>query len=132
MLAAHRAGGRTNMISFAKAWDRFALGAARAGRPRKATDRELRVLISHLEASLIEDEGPQIELAAAIESHQRLVARSQRERPRPGDPDRSGELRSRPGWAWLRVVRTYNEYERALEWVEREQRALRDRVPEPA
>src|SRR5947209_13429970 len=30
MLAAHRNGGRTSMISFAKAWDRFALGRRRA------------------------------------------------------------------------------------------------------
>ena len=29
MLAAHRAGGRTNFISFAKAWDRFAFRGAR-------------------------------------------------------------------------------------------------------
>src|SRR5947209_18454477 len=49
MLAAHRAGGRTNMISFAKAWDRFALGGARRARTRRATQRELRVLFTHLE-----------------------------------------------------------------------------------
>ena len=28
MLAAHRAGGRTNAISFARAWDRFAFRGA--------------------------------------------------------------------------------------------------------
>src|SRR6476469_7008467 len=40
MLAAHRRGGRTSFLSFARAWDRFA--AARS--PRRATARELRVL----------------------------------------------------------------------------------------
>jgi hypothetical protein len=73
MLAAHRNGGRTSMISFAKAWDRFALGARRAG-PRRATERELRVLVTHLEASLLDDEAPRTELGAAIESHKRLIA----------------------------------------------------------
>jgi hypothetical protein len=120
MLAAHRAGGRTSMISFAKAWDRFALGGARVTRPRRATARELGVLIAHLEASLLDEDAPRTELSAAIESHNRLVARRRHERQRPGDPDRSHELRRSPGWAWTRVVRTYNEYERALEWIERE------------
>src|SRR5437764_7573445 len=65
MLAAHRAGGRTSMISFARAWDRFALSGGRRARPRRATPRELRVLVAHLEASLLEDELPQTELGAA-------------------------------------------------------------------
>src|SRR5258708_6607045 len=51
MLAAHRNGGRTNFISFARAWDRFA-GTKRA---RRATEREIGVLTSHLEASLLEE-----------------------------------------------------------------------------
>jgi hypothetical protein len=37
--------------------------------------------------------------------------------PRPGDPDRSDELKHRPGWAWLRTFRRYDEYEQALERV---------------
>jgi hypothetical protein len=94
------------------------------------------VLITHLEASLLDEELPRTELAAAIASHEQLVARrepelrshagsrpgseSERDRPRPGDRDRSRELGSRPGWAWTRLVRSYNEYERALEWLERE------------
>jgi hypothetical protein len=127
MLAAHRNGGRTNMISFAKAWDRFALGRGRASKPRRATARELRVLMTHLEASLLDEELPRTELAAAIESHKRLLARCEDERPRPGDPDRAVELRTRPGWAWTRLVRSYNEYERTLEWIEREQQALEER-----
>jgi hypothetical protein len=124
MLAAHRNGGRTNTISFAKAWDRFALGRGRATKPRRATERELRVLITHLEASLLDEELPRTELAAAIESHKRLLARHEEERPRPGDLNRSAELRSRPGWAWTRLVRSHDEYERALEWIEQEQQAL--------
>jgi len=139
MLAAHRAGGRTSMISFAKAWDRFALDGTRVTRPRRATARELGVLVAHLEASLLDEELPRTELAAAIESHRQLRDRheaagrpAEDPRPAPGDPDRAPELRNRPGWAWTRLVRTYNEYERALEWIEREQAALEEREPQPA
>lgn len=144
MLAAHRNGGRTSMISFAKAWDRFTLGDGRRARARRATPRELRVLSTMLEASLLDDELPGTEFAAAIASHRRLVARREADGasqdaastgadvrrariPRPGDAHRGAELRSRPGWAWTRLVRSYNEYERALEWIEREQDALEER-----
>src|SRR5215210_4568476 len=44
MLAAHRCGGRTSFVSFARAWDRFAGGR----RARRATQRELTVLLEHL------------------------------------------------------------------------------------
>ena len=153
MLAAHRNGGRTSMISFARAWDRFALGDARRAGARRATPRELRVLITMLEASLLDDELPGTELAAAIASHKRLIARreaagaseehastgtgARRARahagtPRAGDAHRGAELRSRPGWAWTRLVRSYNEYERALEWIQREQDAHREREHQPA
>jgi hypothetical protein len=120
MLAAHRHGGRTSFISFAKAWDRFA-GAKRA---RPATQRELNVLIAHLEASIAADED--VDLRGAIADHERLVASA----PRPGDPDRSGELRRRPGWAWLRPFRRLDEYEDALERAGggREESAARERV----
>lgn len=140
MLAAHRAGGRTNLISFAKAWDRFALGGANGARvpkPRPATARELLVLRTHLEASLLDDEVPQGDLAAAIVEHRELVARREQTgreemqraavrrderghaspRIRPGDRDRSRELRTRPGWSWTRLVRRYDDYQRALEQV---------------
>src|SRR5436189_258239 len=40
MLAAHRCGGRTSFVSFARSWDKFT-GAKRA---RRATARELRIL----------------------------------------------------------------------------------------
>jgi len=113
MLAAHRAGGRTSLISFAHAWDRFAFRESRAKVARRATERELRVLRAHLEASLVEEDVPAGEFQAAIVEHQQLI-----ERTRPGDPDRSRELRRRPGWSWLRAFRSYDEYERALERVE--------------
>ena len=57
MLAAHRRGGRTDLLAFAHAWDRFT-GAGR--RPRRASRRELGVLVAHLEASLLEDAAPEL------------------------------------------------------------------------
>mgnify|MGYP000029325598 CR=1 FL=1 len=71
MLAAHRHGGRTSFISFAKSWDRF----TRARGPRKATPRELRILETMLVASLAEH----VELDGVIAEHQAL-ARERRER----------------------------------------------------
>ncbi len=50
MLAAHRNGGRTDLASFAIAWDAF----TDARRPRLATRREVRTLRSFLELSLLE------------------------------------------------------------------------------
>jgi hypothetical protein len=78
MLAAHRRGGRTDFLSFARAWDRFT-GAGRSA--RRATPRELGVLVAHLEASLLEDAAP--ELGLAISAHRELQARS---RAREADP----------------------------------------------
>ncbi len=68
MLAAHRRGGRTDFLAFACAWDRFA-GVSR--RPRRATRRELGVLVAHLEASLLEDAAP--DLTRAIAEHRKSV-----------------------------------------------------------
>src|SRR5881394_2529140 len=65
MLAAHRCGGRTSFISFARAWDRF----THAKRARAATEREVRVLVAHLEASILAAEAPTTELRAAIDEH---------------------------------------------------------------
>ena len=118
MLAAHRAGGRTSCISFAKAWDRFALRDARKKCARRASERELLVLRTHLEASLLEEDRP--DLAAAIGEHRELLARqcltdkSQRT-PCPGDRERTFELQSRPGWSWMRLVRRLDDYERVLD-----------------
>jgi hypothetical protein len=123
MLAAHRSGGRTNLISFARAWDRFAFRDSRDNRARRATERELRVLRTQLEASLIDEDLPTRDLRAALDEHRALVER-RRERP-PGDRDRSRELRGKPGWAWLRPFRRYDEYEHALQ---RAQGAAREPV----
>jgi hypothetical protein len=135
MLAAHRRGGRTSLDTFARAWD----GYTQAAHGRLASERELRALESMLEASLAAEEGPGAgDLARAIDEHRdarasrdegKLAAPraeemrvdrpdAARARPRPGDPDRSGELRTRPGWTWLRVFRRYDEYQTALERVE--------------
>jgi len=108
MLAAHRCGGRTDFLSFAHAWDRFT-GAR--GRARRATEREVRVLTTHLEASLLQD-AEHTELGRAIAEHQELAGRPGT--PRPGDPDRSRELHRRRGWSWLRPFRRYDDYRRAL------------------
>jgi len=71
MLAAHRAGGRTDFLAFAKAWDRFTNAR---GRARPATRRELAVLVSLLQESLSEDDG--LDLKDAIADHRGLVQRS--------------------------------------------------------
>lgn len=189
MLAAHRNGGRTNYTSkpyesFATAWDKFSLRTTRDGKTRRATERELLILASNLEASLLVDEEiagiertavPHLiqssVLAAAMSEHRALVAqreqaeqaeqarlddeqqrratverreldrelskrreqraagrRSRREHApvRPGDPDRSRELAGKPGWAWTKVVRGYDEYEAALARLESERDALRE------
>jgi hypothetical protein len=85
MLAAHRCGGRTSFISFARAWDRF----ARAKRARAATGRELRALEAHLTASILSERGD-ADLGGAIAEHQTLV------RERKADEAR------RLGLGWLR------------------------------
>jgi hypothetical protein len=130
MLAAHRAGGRTSLIAFAEAWDRVAFRDARRARARRATERELLILRAHLEASLLEDEAPVSELAAARREHVQLQeqrrARAHGDSPGiPGDPDRTAELQDRPGWAWTRIFRRYDEYERVL-------RAIEDAAPPAA
>ena len=53
MLAAHRNGGRTDLASFARSWDRY----TGARRPRLATRREIRTLVALLESSLLAEEG---------------------------------------------------------------------------
>jgi hypothetical protein len=72
MLAAHRNGGRTSFLSFARAWDAF----ARAETVRPATARELAVLEDLLEASLADDLDGASDLAAAIAEHKASLARS--------------------------------------------------------
>jgi hypothetical protein len=88
MLAAHRRGGRTDLLAFAHAWDRFT-GAGRS--PRRASSRELRALIAHLEASLLQDTAP--ELDRAIREHRELLARHRHAlRAALSEIDRPGEI----------------------------------------
>ena len=124
MLAAHRNGGRTDLGSFAIAWDFF----TGARKPRRATRREVAALRSYLEASLIA-EGSQYSLGSESlsdaasrirgeRSEHRASAvvadtvEASRERipDRAGDRDRSGELRRRSRWSWIRPTRRYDTY----------------------
>ena len=57
MLAAHRKGGRTSLVSFARAWDRYT-GAR--GKPRPASEREVNTLRTMLEASVGLEETPSL------------------------------------------------------------------------
>lgn len=101
MLGAHRNGGRTNFISFAKAWDAF----ARVKCPRPATEREVRILTTMLEASLLAEDH--VQLHGVIAEHQTLA----RER-------RSREARD-TGFGWMRRPRR-SELEAARTIVKRE------------
>jgi hypothetical protein len=86
MLAAHRNGGRTSLVSFARAWDRYTGVRRRKARP--ATERELNTLRAMLEASIAVDELPN--LADVVRE-----TRASRERR-------------------LSVFRRFSEYERAV------------------
>jgi hypothetical protein len=117
MLAAHRCGGRTSFVSFARAWDAFT-GVKRA---RRATQRELAVLERHLVASLSAEQSRtaagvgEVDLGGAIAAHQAAT----RER-------RSREAAATGGWGFLKERRERQDAERALERVE-EERASEDR-----
>ena len=109
---------------------RALLGPLREG--QQPSERELRILVTHLEASLLAEERYDLrdDLGAAIEDHRRLVAERRSEvaaeppARRPGDPDRSRELSGRAGWAWLRPFRRYDDYARAMSRVEAQRAAL--------
>jgi hypothetical protein len=91
MLAAHRCGGRTDFLSFAKSWDRF---TRVKGSPRAASAREVRILLTQLEDSLLQETGS--DLDAAICEHRELVGRSRRERRgRLDQADPRGEIVAR-------------------------------------
>jgi hypothetical protein len=123
MLAAHRAGGRTNLIAFAKAWDRFGFRDARSRRARRATERELLILKAHLQASLLAEDAPVGDLAAARSEHLDLVARRESER---AERTVIPELGDRPGWTWTRAARRYDEYGRVLTRLEEHRAAVEE------
>jgi hypothetical protein len=91
MLGAHRRGGRTDFISFARSWDRF----TRAGASKRvATEREVAILVSQLQESLVSVSG--LELGEAIREHRALRAgRLGRRRRLPDSGDPSGEIIAR-------------------------------------
>ncbi|MEK6327529.1 MAG: hypothetical protein AABM66_08415 [Actinomycetota bacterium] len=132
MLAAHRNGGRTDLASFARCWDRY----TDAKRPRLATRRELRTLRSLLEASLSADNlaspGSIAAVAAQIRSERAAIAEREalaadaaepvtapdladapirvHRRVDTGERHRGHELRDRLRWSWMRPARRYEEY----------------------
>ncbi len=130
MLAAHRHGGRTNFISFARAWDRFAgeqAGATRddprgphpaqPSRGEPAGRRERRP----------DGRDPRPSRPAGTRPAERIEQERTRQRVRPGDAYRGNELGGRAGWSWLRPFRRLDDYEAALAAVEAEREALADR-----
>ncbi len=119
MLAAHRNGGRTTFLAFARAWDRLG-GPTAERRARRATQRELRILTSQLEASLMEEEPT--DLSAAIAEYE---AAKERSAPAPNQPREIQAARLVPagGVRRLRVPRRRAEAaaaEAALARLERE------------
>jgi hypothetical protein len=101
MLAAHRRGARTNFLSFARAWDRF----ARAGRQaRSATTRELKILAGQLQSSLLNES--QLDLDRAIAEHRELVRRRALAQADPTGPIRARRLRVSSPWRRARGLRS--------------------------
>jgi hypothetical protein len=86
MLAAHRRGGRTDLLSFARSWDRFTRAGRRA---RRATERERAILTGQLQASLAGE--TRVDLAGAISEHRELRARHAPAR----EADPTGEIVAR-------------------------------------
>ncbi len=81
MLAAHRAGARTDFLAFARSWDRFTRAQSN---PRAASERERRMLVGQLEASLVS--ADRLALDIAIAEHRALLV-SDRRRARRRLPD---------------------------------------------
>ena len=109
MLAAHRCGGRTDFLSFAKSWDRFARAK---GAKRAATEREVRILMTQLEDSLDRVDG--IELDRAIAEHRALIAAGRRRRAAWAlDAEPRGPIRARRLRATVRRLRRDPVDERA-------------------
>jgi hypothetical protein len=153
MLAAHRNGGRTNLASFARAWDRY----TSAKRPRLATRREVRTLRAILHSSLADDlAGPgagsiaeaaqrirteRATLAARDEARQAALEAAPAELTRDadtGERHRAAELRTRLRWAWMRPARRYDEFKDLVAAAEeqltesRTEEALGEREPAPS
>ncbi|MEO7196849.1 MAG: hypothetical protein ABIZ50_00070 [Solirubrobacterales bacterium] len=116
MLAAHRNGGRTDLASFARSWDRY----TDARRPRLATGREVRTLRSLLELSLVAEDGPLDSLAEiareirAERADHAVAVEAEATKatvPRPtGERNRAPELRHKPFWSWILPARSLEVY----------------------
>jgi hypothetical protein len=115
MLAAHRRGGRTCFLSFARSWDRF----THARRRRAATPHELSTLVALLRGSLL-DEG-RVDLARAIDEHAALCVRRERAERELAECDRArsaARLAPEPGGEILaRRLRAPRWLGRRREWV---------------
>ena len=76
MLAAHRNGGRTDMGSFARAWDEYT--GADAKKPRRASFREVSTLQNYLEMAMIgegyDDRRPLTEAVRDVQATRRRLA----------------------------------------------------------
>ncbi len=92
MLAAHRNGGRTDLASFARSWDRY----TDAREPRPATKREILTLVSLLESSLIADVSLAGVVPPVTRPEPQALAPPRVEPPEgPGHPFRIRRLRRR-------------------------------------
>lgn len=76
MLAAHRNGGRTDMSTFARAWDEYT--GADAKKPRRASFREVNTLQNYLEMAMIaegwDSERPLTEEVRDVQATRRRLA----------------------------------------------------------
>jgi hypothetical protein len=79
MLAAHRHGGRTDLASFARAWDRY----TKAKKPRPATERELRTLKVMLQECIaLDDDLDTSAFSQVIAEHKEAKRRRRGDRSR--------------------------------------------------
>jgi hypothetical protein len=117
MLAAHRNGGRTDFVAFARSWDEYCFRGVRPRkrRPRLASASELATLRAYIESSMLADES--------VRPPHRDPTLAHGDTPEPEDrepvlspvaPDSSSEQPSRAGWRELAITRSLDEFELAL------------------
>ena len=112
MLAAHRNGGRTSLASFAHAWDRYTARQAAQAAPGD------RARADHAAG----DARGERRARRAAAPGGRAAPQAPAARADTGERYRVAELGPREGWAWLRLFRRLDEYERALAELERAER----------
>ena len=71
------------------------------------------MLTSHLEASLLDDDGALPPTWPRRSPARALVQASAHATTARATRTEAPSCETRPGWAWLRVMRRYDEYERA-------------------